>query len=314
MKSLKFICAQPAITYYTWQVEVMINNFIEMGVHPNQIHIVCGIKNNVIPDDWMKLMNYYGDVPFFFYNDSRETKSYPSSIRPNILKQHWVANPMLENDTIFYHDCDIIFTKPIEEWLTPEMINDDNWYGSDCRWYISHSYIKSKGEEVLAMMCNIVDIPIEVVEQNEMNAIGAQYLMKGIDHTFWETVEKHSETLFTDITYLNRGKKLETPDYHELQIWCADMWAVLWNGWKRGHTTICHPNFTFSWGTSTEIDYHKFNIMHNAGVVNDTGGLFYKAKYMNELPYNKNLDIRENTASRKYYEWIQIVEKNSVLI
>jgi hypothetical protein len=32
MKNLRFVCAQPAIPYYTWQVEVMIHNFIEMGV------------------------------------------------------------------------------------------------------------------------------------------------------------------------------------------------------------------------------------------------------------------------------------------
>ena len=40
MKNLRFICAQPSTMYYAWQVEVMINNFIEMGVNPNFIDVV----------------------------------------------------------------------------------------------------------------------------------------------------------------------------------------------------------------------------------------------------------------------------------
>ena len=42
--------------------------------------------------------------------------------------------------------------------------------------------------------------------------------------------------------------------------------------------------------------------------------LFYKALYMNEIPYNKNLEIKEFTASKKYYEIIQKLEKKSVLL
>jgi hypothetical protein len=56
------------------------------------------------------------------------------------------------------------------------------------------------------------------------------------------------------------------------------MWAVLWKGWLMGKNTITHSNFDFSWSTSSEADYHKMNIMHNAGVTNDSSGLFYKAK------------------------------------
>jgi hypothetical protein len=43
-------------------------------------------------------------------------------------------------------------------------------------------------------------------------------------------------------------------------------------------------------------------------------GLFYKANYMNRLPYNENLNIKEGTASKKYWEIIQEVAKKSVLI
>jgi len=51
---LRFICAQPTSLYYAWQVEVMINNFIEMGINPNMIDIVCWKINNVIPEEWAR--------------------------------------------------------------------------------------------------------------------------------------------------------------------------------------------------------------------------------------------------------------------
>jgi hypothetical protein len=323
MKQLRYVCAQPAIPYYTWQVEVMLNNFIEMGVNPNHIDVVCTKPNGEIPEAWSKLAHKYA-ARFFFYEENRETKHYPSSTRPNILKQHFKAHPYLKDDAIFYYDADIIFTQPPHQWITSEMINDDKWYGSDTRWYIAHSYIVSKGEDILDKMCEIVNIDKQVVKDNELNCIGAQYLMKDIDYDFWNTVEIHSERLFKEITDMNEEKvqidrrtmsegESRAP-YHPIQIWCADMWAVLWNGWMIGKETVCHPNFEFSWGTSDINTYNRHNIFHNAGVTSSEGGLFYKAQWMNELPYGKDLKINDNTASNEYWKWIQKVGNKSCLI
>ena len=302
-RELRFLCAQPATLYYAWQVEVMINNFMEMGVNPNHIDIVCWKQNGIIPDEWSKLANRY-PARFFFYDDTRATKHYISSIRPNILKQHWEKHPYLKDHAIFYHDCDIIFTHPISEWISQDIINNNQWYGSDTRWYIAHSYIKGKGQEIIDKMCEIMQLPEELIQENELNAIGAQYLMKNIDYHYWNRVEEDSELLFKQITELNNQIKITNPSYHELQIWCADMWAVLWGAWRKGWKTNCIPQFDFSWGTSTEADFHKMNIMHNAGVTDSNSGLFFKAEYMNELPYGKELDIKVGTASWHYWNWI----------
>jgi hypothetical protein len=53
--------------------------------------------------------------------------------------------------------------------------------------------------------------------------------------------------------------------------------------------------------------------MHNAGVTNGQMGLFYKAEYMNSYPYNLDLKITADSASSKYYEQIQKVEKITCL-
>ena len=312
-RNLRFVSAQPAIPYYTWQVEVMLNNFMEMGINLNNVDIVCWKKDGIIPEAWSKLANNYA-ARFFFYDDTRVTKDYISSIRPNILKQHWLANPELRYETIFYHDCDIIFTKPINEWITEDMINDDKWYGSDTRWYIGHDYILSKGNDVLTLMCDIVGVGKDVIKKNEKNSIGAQYIMKNLTYYYWDRVEKESELLFKDVNVLNNKKKAKDPTHHELQIWCADMWAVLWNGWKMGYETICNSNMDFSWATSTEEDYLKMNIFHNAGITGSDGGKFYKAHYMDKLPYNQNLQITPNTASWYYWNEIQKTAKKSVLL
>jgi len=313
MKELKFVCAQPATIYYAWQVEVMINNFIEMGVNPNNIEILCWKQNNIIPDEWTKLTNSY-PVKFFFYDDTRETRYYISSIRPNLLKQHWEKYPELKDDVIFYHDCDIIFSKPIDTWITEDMLKDDIWYGSDTRFYIAHSYITSKGQDVIDKMCDIMELPEEMIKDNELNCIGAQYLMKNVTYDYWDRVESDCEKLYKDVTALNNQKKKDDPNHHELQIWCADMWAVLWGAWRLGNQTICHPDYEFSWATSSEEDYQRMNIMHNAGVTSPNDGLFYKASYISKVPYGDKLEITENTASWYYWNEIQKIGQKSCLL
>lgn len=307
---VRLICAQPANLYYAWQVEVMLNNFKEMGVNLNYVDIVCYKQDNVVPVGWEKLAAHY-PARFFFYNDARKTKGYVSSIRPNILKQHFARNPELKNQTILYHDCDIIFTKMVS---FSQFDLDEVWYGSNTNSYISYDYILSKGQDVFDKMVEIVDIDPQLVIDNNANSIGAQYILKGVDYDFWDKVERDSENLYTQISQLNTAKKIDNPEYHELQIWCADMWAVLWNGWKLGKRTSIHEDLEFSWATSSDIDYDKYNIMHNAGVTADQTDLFYKAKYMNSLPYGLDLQIRQNSASAKYYEWVQQVESKSVLL
>jgi hypothetical protein len=54
--------------------------------------------------------------------------------------------------------------------------------------------------------------------------------------------------------------------------------------------------------------------MHNAGVTSPNEGLFYKAQYMNSLPYNETPLIRENTASSQYWDWIKLTATKSALL
>jgi len=125
---MRYICAQPASSFYTWQVEVLINNFIKHGVNPNKIDILCAINDDIVPAEWRKLQNHYNTVRFFFYNDTRVDKRYIPSIYFNLMSSHMKANPDLIGERLFLHDSDIVFTKQPEiDWA----IYGKTWYLSD---------------------------------------------------------------------------------------------------------------------------------------------------------------------------------------
>lgn len=312
MKNLRYISAQPASLYYAWQVEVMINNFIKNGINPNNIDIVCSLSpNESIPDEWEKLRNHYNYVRFFFYYDTREKPCYISSVRPNILKQHFKAHPYLKDEAIFYHDCDMVFTKPVD-WSN--FLKDDIWYLSDTRFYISAQYIKSKKYGIYERMCEIIGIDEAIPEENELNSGGAQYIMKNIDHIFWEKVEKDCESLYQ--FFLDHLKAFpESPKYHPIQKWTADMWAVLWNAWYFNHEVKVVPEMEFVWATQQKRLWDELNIYHNAGIVStDKHIYFYKGEYMHKLPYNIENIYSSDMATHMYVNEILETAQRSCLI
>lgn len=297
---MKYICAQPATQYYGWQIDIMLYSFITVGINIEDVHIVCAIHGKIDPY-FTKLMKKYPNVLFSFYEDNRYDKEYISSIRPYILKKHFTVYPELENEIIFYHDSDIVFTKP----LNIEQFLDNNiCYLSDTISYIGYEYIKSKGDDVLNLMLNIVGIDEDIVKNNQINSGGAQYLLKKIDKYFWYDVENDSTRLYKEISILNKEKKQNNKNYHELQIWCADMWAVLWNLWKRNKKTEVVKEMDFSWATSKIQDWHKNAIYHNAGITETNEGMFFKGKYIDKLP-DLNLNINKEKCSYNYYKLIQ---------
>ena len=297
---MKYICAQPATQYYGWQIDVMLHSFKTVGVNLGDVHIVCAIHNEIDPY-FDKLMRKYSGVVFSFYEDTRHDKSYISSIRPHILKKHFTAFSDLKDEVIFYHDSDIVFTKPLD---VSHLLENDISYLSDTISYIGYNYIHSKGEDVLKRMLEVVGIDEEVVKNNENNSGGAQYLLKGIDKYFWYDVENDCTRLYKHLTALNEEKKKQNPNYHELQIWCADMWGVLWNIWKRSKETQVVDEMNFSWATSSVNEWHKNAIYHNAGVTSNDTDMFFKGRYISDLP-DLNLDIPNKKCSYNYYKLIQ---------
>jgi hypothetical protein len=310
MKTLRYVSAQPASDYYTWQVEVMINNFMKYGINPNTIDVVCAIKGGHTPPNWRKLADTYNTVRFFFYEDDRVDSPYVSAVRPNILKKHFAAHPEMKEEAIFYHDCDIVFTqKP--DWSA--FVDDDTWYCSDARFYVGAEYIEGKKDGLYDRMCEIVGIDPEIPRMNELNSGGAQYIMKNIDAAFWQKVEDDSNNLYQ--FFLDHLKIFpETPKRHPIQKWTADMWAVLWGGFMMGQVRVV-PEMEFCWATQELKLWQDRVIFHNAGVLNtEKDTKFYKGEYTGTLPYHIENTFDPNLATHYYVKEIQETAKVSCLI
>lgn len=307
---IRFICAQPAIDYYLWQVEVLINNFIKFGVNPNQIDILLGINDNHIPEKWKVLQNHYNTVRFFFYNDTRDDLRYIPSIYFNLMKHHLTQHPKLQQQPLFLMDSDIVLTQPIpSSWNS--MYKGNSWYLSDTNSYINYDYIQSKGNDVYEGMCNIIGIDKRIPKLMNSNSGGAQYIVKNTTPKFWDKVEKDSHKLYNWFCQEEpKYKKKHEGDY-PIQKWTAGMWSLLWNGWLEGHETIVDKRLNFTWSTNSINEINDNIILHNAGVTDENKELFYKGRYINQLPYGLDLKLDKNKASYFYYTQIKDVENSS---
>jgi len=306
---MRYICCQPANDYYTWQVEVVINNFKKVGINPNYIDIVCGIEGGIIPDNWIKLATHYNSVRFFFYEDTRTDKNYPPSIYFNLLKQHIAAREEVKYDVLYLHDSDIIFTK-IPDFS--DMAKGNAWYLSDTNSYINYDYITSKGNDIYDIMCSIVGIDRRIPKLMNRNSGGAQYIVKNTTYEFWNKVEQDSIKLYNKFCELEPSFVPITEGDYPIQKWTAGMWALLWNAWLYGHETVVDPRMDFAWVTSPIQDSEKYTVLHNSGVISGQPNMFYKGSYMNRVPYYDELDI--DTERGSYVYWNEIKETGKVSI
>ena len=87
------------------------------------------------------------------------------------------------------------------------------------------------------------------------------------------------------------------------------MWAVLWNSWKFGNETKVVPEMDFSWATDSSNRWNETTIYHNAGATCESQGTFYKASYMDTLPYN--LDIEKFNKEKNCYNYVLEIKETA---
>jgi len=279
----------------------MLFSFKKHNVNLKNVHVLLGVSDDDIPNEFDLLELEYPDVVFAYYSDDREIKSYHPSIKPYLVYRHYLENAWLENEKIFYHDCDIVLTKPID---FTETLSDYIFYMSDTVSYIGYDYIKSKGDVVLQKMLSIMEIEESVVKTHQNSSGGAQYIIKNVNNLYWKNVYEDSNKLYFQMVEFLKSVPPKKDEYG-LQIWCAEMWATLWNIWKIGRETKIHSSLDFAWATSQVSDWDRYSIYHNAGVVDASNGMFFKGGYTSTLPYNLTLDLNKDLASYNYYNLIQ---------
>lgn len=322
LKDLVFVSAQPDVPYFHWQTKIYTYNFIQMGIKPEQIHILFAMVNGDTPSQQSLDLKKMG-VNVHHFSDTRTDKTYIPSLRPMIMTEWLKKNPEF-GKCYFYHDADIVFRKLPD---FDNMMNDDICYLSDTLSYIGYNYIMDccnryesvhdsleKGQ-LLREMSEIIGVSVDIIKENQPNSGGAQYLIKNTDYRFWEKIFDDCVVLYNHM--FNFHKKYPIP--HEIQMWTSDMWAVLWNLWLINKQTKLSSELSFSWATDSVQIYEKHNILHMAGVTpNLSNTKFYKGQFININPLDKlkeNINffnyVENTSATIKYIEIMKDLIKKS---
>lgn len=295
MKELKFLCIQPDDVYYTWQVHAWLESLKQIGQSDKAIILLFVPHFREQNPKWQQIIDLYPEAEFVFYKDvnneiSSKLGIYIPVLRPWTAAKYFKEHPEMKDKAIFYCDSDVVFSKMPD---ISEYINDDVNYLSDTNSYINADYFDSKVrdvlperleeyklEDVLAQTTMLAGVTRKIAEENNLHSGGAQYLLKNIDYTFWEKVEK--DCLSIRIYLMDVNKQFFKDESSGFQSWCSDMWAVLYNLWYDKQTTKVIPELDFAWATDPISKLDRVSIFHNAGIVSNTANgypAFYKGNY-----------------------------------
>ncbi|HVI49409.1 MAG TPA: galactosyltransferase-related protein [Chitinophaga sp.] len=293
MDQLIYLSAQPDDYYFLWQLELQLHNFNKLEIPRENIHVLIGYNpEKGISREFEDFVAINDCATFFTYPDNRKDKTYIPSIRPHIIRQHFLAVEGLSSVPLFYLDSDVLFREKIP---LGTLLQDDTWYLSDTRNYLDSAYVISKaGRAIFEGMCRIAGVdPGRVIAQDKQ-AGGAQYILKNTSADFWGKVERDSESIYRLLNEYNASQSeayyLETGNpmsqYQGIQAWCADMWAILYNGIARNVDVKIHPLLDFCWPYDSIDRWEQHYILHYAGVTDtDNSTLFCKTKYIHYPPY-----------------------------
>jgi hypothetical protein len=315
MKEILFVSAQPDVPYFIWQIKLYVNNFIDKGIDPNQIHVVLGlVLGKTEPSKGAKELVNLG-INTHFFIDNRVKKHYIPSIKPYLISK-WIQSNPDYGKIFFLHDADIIFR---ELPKFNRLLNDEVSYLSDTIGYIGYDYImdcckryeskhpNSEKGQLMSEMVEVIGVDVETIKENQENSGGGQYLIKNTTCELWDKIYKDSTTLYDKM--LDYQKRFPI-NPGQIQFWTAEMWSLLWNLWMYGFKTKITNEFEFCWATDDINKYNTTPILHMAGVTQDIKTTkFFKGDYINidpieELRKNPNVFdyIDSNSSTIKYIE------------
>jgi hypothetical protein len=289
-----FLCAQPDEYYFLWQIELLTYNLNSLGIPSRDIHVVIGYNPRMgLSVEFQRFIRDNRYANYYPYPDTRKDRTYIPSIKPHLIAKHLRKYPDLENEFFFLHDSDVVF-RDIKNFAQLE--EDEAWYCSDTRSYLSCEYInRTIGKVGLSEMCNVVGILPETAEKNDGSAGGAQYIIKNAKSSFWQKVEKDSTQLYKALLRyakaVRKDRGFEGISRQEIQPWCAEMWATWWN------TLLFQINFKisaemdFCWADSPIRRWKETRILHYTGSFSkEEEKVFNKGKFILYAPFYADLE------------------------
>lgn len=280
MKLLQCVNDTP---YILWQLYIQMLNFRDFGYEEDAIILVSTSK----PTAEMLAFQKWTQASVFFIEDTRKSKAYFSSFRPNLVKKYLADHPL---DMFFYHDQDIIFRRKVN--LDNLSISGAHLVAAEAACYLNIGYLSTFTKyDHLQDMCDIVGIGRELVEAFDIvgGVGGAQYVIKGTDFQFWDKVENDCEAIYKKLT--DDVKEDKGNGVHHIQVWTADMWALLYNLYQSGRAVLVSEELGWAWpwepGTSPKPIFHNAGIDDHNQALKETGvkAYFHKNKYADKFPF-----------------------------
>lgn len=302
-KKIKFIIPFIDKSYYVWQILVQINNFRKMGYEQDTIFLGTTFADKVSPELQKLVDSPDIKAKFVLYPEDRLIRRYPASLKPRTMAKYFRDFPE-EKDTVYvYLDPDVIFLRPINFAL---YANDDIWYESDTTGYLNSRYIKSKGEQLFIEMCMIVGIDPAVVISNDLNAGGAQFIIKNNTYELWYEIELLSVILYKHME-ATKEKYCPPSQQFPIQAWTAEMWTTNWCAWKYGIETKVMPELNFHMADHA-LSRLEHPFLHCAGNIEE-GKAFNKKTYQ-ESPFKVELPDYAESITSLYVKEIREVKAN----
>lgn len=291
-KDLTIISVVNGLLRFAWETVIYLDNAREMG-HSGKVRMLVYSSKGHSPHPYFKrIERLFPEVSFYYYEDVNEfvahdvaRTDYIPLLRPYCLARHFREHPELKDHAILYTDADILFTKPLD-FLTQYKDDDINYLSYSGERipggnYLGMEYLESKVKDVIpekvreyveadpiTHLLHPFGLTKEDLRLQADNVGGAQYLLKGVDSSFWKDVYDSAAYIKLYLTLVN--KKFFVSEDKGIQSWCADMWAVLFILWKRGGKTSCPKDMDFCWASDRKDKLKEVNIFHNAGITSDS--------------------------------------------
>jgi len=287
MKDLKLISCIPDNASFLWQTAVNLLNAREYGFSDKaQVLVFLSFDqlDKGFNGKWKFLERKFPETQFFYYPDNQNitkvmtTFQYIPLLRLDMLQKHWTKFPELQEQAIYYHDSDTVFSRYPS--FLDDLKDDDVNYLSDTKSYLNADYWINKKKECLpekeesfrdvdplAKIASITKSTVSDWIENKNNTGGAQYLLKDIDKEFWTDCFNHSISLRTYLMDIN--KRFYLSEDKGYQSWVADMVALIGNLWARKRKVITPESMNFSWATEYIDSWNKNIIYHDASASPD---------------------------------------------
>lgn len=290
---MKLVLAQPAITRFQWELDVVLTNLTAVGCDYPIVLLFTRHDDGVVSH----IRARYPHVEIHVYEDTRQDKEYAPTVRPFLWWKYLKEDPAREQETYFQIDSDIIFREMPDFSKIP--FDEKTWYGSDCAGYINHDYLitRQNGDAIVHNFAAIIGVEREIIEKTE--GVGAQWIMVKPTAEYWLKVYRDCNRLWHYLEHVSS----------DIQKWTAEMWAQLYNAPFFGIEQKISPELDFCRPTDDIKMWDLVKILHNAGVVGeDAQSLFYKTKYIDHTPFAEDLSwVRKDKAGLKYAEAIKAV-------